>query len=183
MSETMTLLREEHRNIAKLVALLEEQARIFEGGEQVPDFDVIRDILDYCANHSDRYHHPMEDVVFRRLVEREPSCGQAVEGLLAEHHDLTELTRRTLEAVGEVAVQQQIPREQVVHLIRQYADTLRRHMGREETELFPLAERYLTGEDWAAIDGQVVSGEDPLFGTADEARYRALRESITRYYA
>ena len=74
-------LREEHRNIARLLNALEHQIEIF-ARAGAPDYDVIRGIAEYFLDYPDRCHHPKEDVVFDRLCARFPRDAGVV-GFLA----------------------------------------------------------------------------------------------------
>ena len=51
-------------------------------------------------------------------------------------------------------------------------------MSREETEVFPLASKLLSDDDWAAIERGMVARADPLFGIGQEAQYVTLYDRI-----
>ncbi len=178
MSRTMEMLRKEHRDLAKLVRILEDEMGRLEEGEAM-DLALARDILDYVSNYPDRIHHREEDIVFARLAERDPGSRDAVEKLREEHEKMVALTRETVILAEQVALQMQVPRDEVVGKVRAYADMLRRHMATEEEYLFPLAEQKLTDEDWADIDLRTTAEDDPVFGAAEKDKYRMLRRSIT----
>ena len=52
------------------------------------------------------------------------------------------------------------------------------HMRVEETELLPLAEKYLTAADWLEIDTAFLGHTDPLLGAEVGARYDTLFSRI-----
>ena len=56
-------LSREHRNIEKLLAILERELRVFDRGDR-PDYEVIGAIISYFELYPEVYHHPQEDVVF-----------------------------------------------------------------------------------------------------------------------
>jgi hemerythrin-like domain-containing protein len=56
------LLRQEHRNIEKLLLVLEQELSLFARGER-PDYEVIRAVIAYFEVYPDTYHHPQEDIV------------------------------------------------------------------------------------------------------------------------
>ena len=70
MSKVMTRLREEHRSIAKILRALEHQLANFDATEQ-PDYDVLAAIAGYFLSFPDRCHHPKEDLVYRKMCERD----------------------------------------------------------------------------------------------------------------
>ncbi len=49
MAETIGELHQEHRNMAKLLDLLEAELAVYRDGG-VADFDLIRDIMDYTTS-------------------------------------------------------------------------------------------------------------------------------------
>ena len=52
------------------------------------------------------------------------------------------------------------------------------HMGLEEKEILPLAERVLTADDWADLDAAFAANRDPLTGHAPDTDYAALFSRI-----
>jgi branched-chain amino acid transport system ATP-binding protein len=59
-----------------------------------------------------------------------------------------------------------------------YADLLSAHVRKEEEQLFPLAGRYLTPEDWQAIGAAFRANDDPLFGDNATREFRRMRHRI-----
>ena len=53
-------LSREHRNIEKLLAILERELEIFDRGDR-PDYEVIHAIICYFKVYPAVYHHPQED--------------------------------------------------------------------------------------------------------------------------
>src|ERR1019366_5334297 len=56
-------LRQEHRNIEKLLLVLERELSVFDRGER-PDYQVIHAVIAYFLVYPTAYHHPQEDMVF-----------------------------------------------------------------------------------------------------------------------
>ena len=59
-------LSQEHRNIEKLLAILERELEVFDRGDR-PDYEVIRAVISYFEVYPEVYHHPQEDLVFAKL--------------------------------------------------------------------------------------------------------------------
>ncbi|MGF1612047.1 MAG: hemerythrin domain-containing protein [Kiloniellales bacterium] len=180
MPETLRQLREEHRNIARLLGALERQLAIFDRAER-PDYDILLSIAEYFTGFPDRYHHPKEDLVLARLRARDPEAARTVGELGAEHQRLAERARHFREAIENVLKEAEVPRANVDAVIRHFIADQRRHMHMEEARFFPLAERTLTSQDWAAIDAEAGKPDDPLFGAACSGEFAALREDILRW--
>ena len=141
-------LREEHRNIARLLNALEHQIEIF-AQAGAPDYDVIRGIAEYFLDYPDRCHHPKEDVGLRPLVRAlSAGRGKALGDLATEHRKTAESAPRFRDTVYALLDNAEIARETVVNAARGFIEAERRHMAMEEEQFFPLAEARLTPEDW-----------------------------------
>ena len=57
-------------------------------------------------------------------------------------------------------------------------DCLQRHMGAEDSALFPAARSSLTSTDWANIALVLGAPDDPLFGPRLQEFYRRLQQEI-----
>ena len=62
--------------------------------------------------------------------------------------------------------------------MQRYADFYLDHMGLEEKEILPLAEKVLTDEDWQVIDEAFSANRDPLTGHPAQPEYEALFSRI-----
>jgi hemerythrin-like domain-containing protein len=59
------ILRQEHRNIEKLLFVLEREVGVFARGDR-PDYEVVHALITYFQVYPDEYHDPLEDLVIRR---------------------------------------------------------------------------------------------------------------------
>jgi hemerythrin-like domain-containing protein len=91
-------LSREHRNIEKLLAILERELEVFDRGDR-PDYEVIRAVISYFEVYPEVYHHPQEDLVFAKLRTRDPVAAAKVGDLAREHHKGAERLRRVAHAV------------------------------------------------------------------------------------
>ncbi len=172
------LLREEHRNIEKLLLVLERELSVFDRGER-PDYEVIWAIIAYFQVYPDAYHHPQEDMVFNKLKARDPAAAAKIGDLAAEHRSEAERLRRVALAVENVLMEQEVPRHTVDGIVRDFIMYARRHIGMEERDFFPAAVKALQPEDWAEIASARLTGQrDPLFSETVEKRFDAVRRHI-----
>ena len=84
MAAVIETLRDEHRNIGRLLDALEHQVAVFARAE-TPDYDVISGIADYFLDFPDLCHHPKENVIYQRLSEKHPQEAARIGDLLLEH--------------------------------------------------------------------------------------------------
>ena len=180
MPKVLRALEEEHVAMGKLLDALERQLAVLEQG-RVPDYDIIQGVMDYCLDYPDLHHHPKEDLVFERLAARDPAAAETVGDLLGEHAALGEGTRRFAAAIGNVLLEAEVPRDTLLGLARDFLGRYRHHIAMEDQRFFPAARTALTAEDWRAIEDQLTEGNDPLFGSRPDRRFKALREEILRW--
>jgi hemerythrin-like domain-containing protein len=173
-------LNADHKNIAKVLYCLRSQIKGFEDPDMEPTISQIMDILDYISTVPERWHHPVEDVVFRRLLEKDPPHPEQINAVLREHEDLERLTQELKTAFERVAMDIAVP---VAHLYRTATIYLSRqmlHLDAEESVLFPMAEEYLEDEDWNFIEEETQS----IIGEDDESsrlEYEHLMSSILNF--
>lgn len=180
VAEVMTQLREEHRNIVKLLRALEHQLAIFDTTEE-PDYDVLAAIADYFVSFPDRCHHPKEDLIYRKMGERDPTLAPAITDLEAEHEEISALARHFREAVQNVLQELEVSRSAFDKVAHHFVREQRRHMQSEEEDFFPLALQILTPDDWAEIDRRFAREVDPVFGSAVSQEFAALRDEILKW--
>jgi len=177
MTQTIDFLRQEHRNIEKLLLVLERELSIFGRGER-PDYEVIHAVIAYFQVYPDAYHHPQEDMVFQKLKARDPTAAANVGDLAAEHRIGAQRLRRVAQAVKNVLNDRELLRQTVNDIIRDFIEHERQHIALEERDFFPAALKSLQPQDWAEIASRLTDQKDPLFSTPVEERFDAVRRHI-----
>ena len=77
MPAIMEQLKADHGNISHLLASLEEQMAVVHAEENA-DFELMHDIMVYMTHYPDHTHHPMEDLMFQRLIGHDSSAVDIV---------------------------------------------------------------------------------------------------------
>jgi hemerythrin-like domain-containing protein len=154
-------LSREHRNIEKLLAVLERELEIFDRGDR-PDYEVIQAIIGYFQVYPDVYHHPQEDLVFAKLKIRDPAAAAKLGDLAREHQKGAERLRRVAEAVDSVLADREVLRQNVDTIIRDFIEHERYHILTEDRDFFPAALKALTPQDWAEIASALTGHKDPI---------------------
>ena len=172
---TLRVIREEHSALSAMlrsILLLLAQHR---GHGTLPDFGALRAMLFYVDEFPEKRHHPKEStLLFPKLRARSPLARDILDRLDVEHgrgeHYIRELEHTLLafEMLGE-------PRRAAFEKAAEtYVDFYLTHMGIEEQQILPLAERVLTEQDWAELDRAFAANRDPLTGHEPDTDYRAL---------
>jgi hemerythrin-like domain-containing protein len=177
MPGTIATLRGEHRNIAKLLDVLEHEMELAAGASN-PDWDILNGIANYFCDYPDRCHHPKEDAVFRQLQERFPQEARSIGDLLKEHQEVRLRAQRFRGHIQSIFLEDVLPREKLIESARAFIHAERRHMLKEEEIFFPAAERLLKDEDWTRIEMQLRNERDPLFEECVEHEYESLRDQL-----
>jgi hemerythrin-like domain-containing protein len=170
MSRAIDTIRSEHHNMTRLLDILDHQINLFERAIQ-PDYDLIKEIIDYFLTFPDLYHHPKEDLIFRRIKKRAPEIAENLFDLEQEHGRVSERLHAFTRAVVNVMLEVEVPRDQFVAVAREFIEGERKHMSEEEGHFFKLAEETLDETDWDAIDRAIEQFTDPL-QKADKPRFR-----------
>ncbi len=170
-------LRQEHRSIEKLLLVLERELSVFDRTEQ-PDYEVIWAVISYFKVYPDAYHHPQEEMVFEKLKARDPDAAAKIGDLAAEHRSGAERLRRVAQAVESVLADQEVLRQTVDDIIRDFIARERLHIAMEERDFFPAALKALRPEDWAEIALTLTDRKDPLFSESVEEGFELVRRHI-----
>jgi hemerythrin-like domain-containing protein len=171
------VLRQEHRNIEKLLLILEQELSVFDRAER-PDYEVIGAIIAYFEVYPNIYHHPQEDMVFEKLKARDPAAAANIGDLAAEHQSGAERLRRVAQAVQSVLMDREVMRHTVDEIIRDFIVHERRHIAMEERDFLPAAVKALQPQDWEEIASRLADQKDPLFSETIEERFDAVRKHI-----
>jgi hemerythrin-like domain-containing protein len=177
MKESLRIIQSEHRSISAVLHGLKELVRLAKEPGVQPDFRAFRAMIRYIDEYPERFHHPKEDrYLFARVAARCLPGRELVRKLEAEHKEGARLVRELERAL--VFYEDRWPEgwEAFSRRVEEYARFHWDHMRTEERELLPLAEQYLTAEDWAVVDAGFAGSVDPVA----DMQERNFRELFTR---
>ena len=180
MSKTIAALKRDHTNIAKLLEILESEFLAIEVGK-TPDVPLMQDIMRYMSEHSDRFHHPKEDLIFAQLLTRDADVRADVDDLIEEHFLISIAGREFAALLRTSSINSVDAREQLGIAGAKYVRAQRDHMNKEERKLFPMAARMLTEKEWQDIDDAVKAIDDPLFDEMTVDDYQRLYRLIAEH--
>jgi hemerythrin-like domain-containing protein len=149
------VLMEEHQLILRMISLLERNSTRLEQGNST-EWKFFADALDFIRTFADCYHHAKEeDILFRALVENGmPEQRSPIEAMHMEHEQGRAHVRGMDAALKQIVGGETAQIPILAKHARAYAGLLREHIEKEDTILYPLAERVLP-EDMrpAIVDG------------------------------
>jgi len=175
----LAIIREEHVNIAKLLAVLKQKLKALRA-EQPIKYTLVRDILDYLHTESDRYHHPKEDIIYDHYLRYRVVDDKVANRLREEHEKITRMTEELKDTVDMILLDAVIPQDQFADKLEHFIEVQERHMDYEESQILPAIERSFTEDDWKQVEQLWHHGrpDDPLFGKQVAEQYRELAERI-----
>ena len=179
MTQAIQTLRSEHKTTARMLDLLDRQITLFEDAQR-PDYDLLKDVIDYFLTYPDLYHHPKENLILDALRKRDPQMAAPVGDIDKEHAEISARLHAFAHAVVEVLMEMEVSRDRFVEIARDFIDDQRRHMIKEEQVFFPAALEALSDKDWEEIDKKVSHFEDPLTATESELKFDSLRQMLRR---
>jgi len=179
MAKTMDIIRDEHRSIAAILHGMEYLVDRIRARKAKIDPRVFRAMIYYLDTFSERMHHPKEDrFLFNAMRSRGAEAAAAVGDLEREHALGGDALKRLEQCLVryEEGGDGEFPgfADAVAKFVRGYRD----HMHKEESIVFPMAERLLSAQDWQAIDRAFAENRDPLAADRDTRDFEKLFERI-----
>jgi len=180
-SNILQTLHQDHANLIQLLSFIEMETHRIDRRDSMANFELISLALEYCVEFPGRYHHPKEDLLYAKLIQRDPKIAGRAADLIEDHETIDKLTREVAAKVADT-----ISGGETRTLCRAAAEFIRHyryHIGIEETEVFPQARHALTDADWREIENAYEDETDPLFGEHRRQAYIALQQRIVEHTA
>ncbi len=177
--QAIRIIRDEHQALAAVLHGLLYLVREIRARRAQPDFVLLGAMIYYIDTFPERFHHPKEDEwLFRLLHLRYPEAQPLLVRLKAEHRAGATKLKQLEQAL--IRYQQGGHSEFAVFAaaVEGFVAFERNHMRSEETEVIPLAQKYLTEGDWAEIDAAFLDHKDPLLGTDAREEFSGLFRRI-----
>ncbi|MGY3941576.1 hemerythrin domain-containing protein [Aeromonas tecta] len=176
----LSSLRQDHLNITKLLQLLKYKLVAIRG-EQPISYFLIRDVVDYLREVSDKYHHPKEDLIYDYYLKYRVVEGEVASRLHEEHARLLEAGTELKEMVEMILLDAVIPLDQFTARLEQFIALQEAHMNYEEGTIFPQLRDSLTEDDWRHLEQlwQNRAITDPLFGAEVSQHFQALSRQLS----
>lgn len=182
-SEARTImkeLREDHRNMAMVLDLLDDVAREASTGQD-PDFELVDEIMRYMTVYPDAVHHPKEDVVYEQLRTRRPDLADDLDDVPADHRDIAALGLALRDDVEAIIAGAAVRRKKFIQDTSGYVNRLREHMGWEERDLFRRIDTMLDDEPQQLNVSEFDHIRDPVFELEIESGFRRLMSSLRSF--
>ncbi|WP_456296723.1 hemerythrin domain-containing protein [Vibrio sp. AK197] len=170
-------IRREHGYMVRLLAILRRKLVLLQ--QEMPvNYNLVHDIVDYLATHSERVHHPKEDILYLYFLEKYGHEAN-VANLELEHQELSEKTHHFLNTIDMVLQDAVVPQHVLIEQLENFILQQKRHLDMEEQSILPLIQQSFTATDWQAVEGLWnVDEDDPVFGDTIAEQYQQLAQRV-----
>lgn len=170
-------LYSEHQHICSLLDTLEPEVERLRKG-RVPDYALLLEIVDYLTRFPEQYHHPREDLLFTRMLEKDRGFKKHLVRLEREHKTLASYNASLHGQLKAVIDEKPIDRAELLSTFRNYVRGYRSHIEFESQEIFPRARGKLSKADLKKLSAKTRYIDDPVFGSRVEKQYRRMNQNL-----
>lgn len=179
MHSALRIIREEHAALAAMLRSMPMLVAHHRQSGTPTDFAALRAMLFYVDEFPEQRHHRKEtELLFPKLRARTPLAREQLDRLDAEHARGERSIRELEHALTAYEIMGEARRAAFEEKLQRYVDFYLAHMRLEEEAILPLAQKVLTGPDWAELDEAFEANRDPLLGHTPEQEYRTLFSRI-----
>ncbi len=178
------ILRDEHRGVERMLAIVEAAGKRLEAGGDVPA-DLYLNAIDFFRGFTDGCHHAKEEEKLFPALERRgvPREGGPIGVMLAEHEQGRAYVRAMAEASGRYAKGDKSAVAALIENGRGYAGLLRQHIAKEDGILFPMADKVLSGAEQAQLLKEFETVERERTGPGEHERYHHVLDELEQVAA
>lgn len=176
--EAIRIIQSEHLALAAVMYGMLHVVRGVRFGGAEPDFDVLDAMVTYIGEFPEKFHHPKEEMhLFKLLRERNPDCAPLLDRLVREHRVGSDRVTQLAETLRRYEREGSKQFGAFASAAAAYAAFHFDHVRAEEFEVIPLAESFLTSDDWRNVDEAFAANADPIsaeVGVRCDALFRQI---------
>lgn len=175
----LEIIHKDHENMNQLLKVLEQKIELLKKDKMI-DFQLVEAIIAYLREYSDKYHHPLEDLIYDYFLKNYTVSVGDVTALFDQHKKLKKVTIELDEVLNMVLLDAVVPKKQCIEKLQNFVELQSTHLAYEEQEILPLIKKHLSIDDWNEIkcQWQHQDHKDPLFGDEISQQYQRLAAVI-----
>lgn len=151
--EALHIIGEEHQSLASILHAVRFMLKEITAGQLKADLKLFQAMVHYLDAYAEKRHHPKEELLFKYLEKRTNDGAEALAELALQHAAAPQRIATLQEALAAF-IAEPARFSDFSSAFNSYADFYRSHMLLEEELVLPLVRRYLTAEDWLAVDAE-----------------------------
>ncbi|KII79882.1 hemerythrin domain-containing protein [Vibrio renipiscarius] len=170
-------IRREHSYIVRLLAILANKVDLLKQ-EQPVNYSLIKEVVDYLSEYSEKHHHPKEDILYHYYREHY-GAREDMDNLAFEHKLLECKTHAFMNIVEMILQDAVVPHHLFIEQLESFMHAQKDHLTLEETTILPMICERFIAEDWQKVQSQYTGDEDdPVFGETIAEHYAQLAKRV-----
>ncbi|MDT8287597.1 MAG: hemerythrin domain-containing protein [Elusimicrobiales bacterium] len=176
-------LSAEHEGIKSALEILEKMCARLERGEKVPTAH-LQDMAAFIKEFADRCHHAKEETVLFPEMEKAgvPREGGPIGAMLSEHEAGRSYVKGLVSGITAYEAGAKGAAGTILENARGYIELLREHISKEDSVLYPMAEKCLSTETDAAMLARFEKIEIEEIGGGRHEEFHAMLEKMENEY-
>lgn len=179
MHKIQRQLHTDHYHLQRLLNCLSHEIDCYDfDSKQVPDLDIILSALDYLGTYPDKWHHPSEDIIFNRLLNRKVKASKLIKQLQVEHEKIALETKKINELFNSVADDCIVSADELLTGAKKFIELQKQHLNKENELIYPLMDTEFSEKEWREIEKEIKLQDDPLFSNRSKKEFDQLYRHI-----
>ena len=180
MKSIIRQLKADHSHFVRLLDMMEAQAYSMQQlNNQALEFKAICGALAYLNYYPNKSHHPVEQDMFAKIMEKTSKYNAMIKIIDMEHRIIEEQTATMMALIKHDTSAHDANNSQLTDAIFKYIELQRRHLIDEEDVLFPLTLEVLSLDDLHFIATKYMGHKDPLFDKSVDSEFESLLVKLT----
>lgn len=168
-------LTDGHRNMERVLTLIRFQ---LDAIQDAANLKLLRNAFIYMRDYPGVNHHPVEEMIFGKLVDYAPEHRLLCSQLTGQHRGFGEREDGLLHHVRRARLGDEMARRHVKDLGIAYCAEHSSHIRSEEVDILPGAARWLTKNDWQEVVRHSRATIDPDTESRELKRYDNLYDRL-----
>ena len=173
-------LIEEHGGIMLMLKIMEKVAAKLKN-DQVVEKDHLRKIAEFLSNFADKCHHGKEEGILFPTLLATLSNTKIINELLGEHQTGRDYIRGIVESLESYQPGNSHAYHIAINMLG-YAALLTDHIRKENTLLFPIADKELSAQQKASIENRFENLERDVIGPGKHEEYHGWLSNLEAIY-
>jgi len=152
-------LRLDHANMARMLHVLQLKHKTLANGER-PDFQLMREVVDYILSYMDGFATPLERICVERLKTQAPEHLPLMEQMASDYRELKPRLMRLSQDIDMILMDNILPMDRFADDLKAYLEAHRGYLRHEREGLFPLIDKYFSEEDMEELRQALPEGAE-----------------------
>jgi hemerythrin-like domain-containing protein len=179
MSATLTRLRQDHKNVAQVLNLIEAQSKTAATAGGLINLPLLKAAILYFRQYFTHFHQVKEDLIFGHLLGVISDSPRTIFPLVKDHRELLKRVDDLERGVEGLQCDGPVSREDLGQAAARFVECQRAHLAAEEKFFYPEAERWLSAQHWAEVESYEPDAVDPLSEKPMHPDFAVLVKAIT----